>query len=287
MIKKLEQLIETIVKSVVTEAHGISDFRRNKKTFVTLYHIGPHPARPKPFRHTNRSLSPAGKRSGWNRPYLDEPVVEGVFLSDNWKPVYVNHGVHGNVYAYKIPYKAIEAAGGIHEYDFAREIVFSKEIWDKYNLSSALVGKVYNKSEAEEEILRKKGKFAFMVGHSTEFPTSGSEYDKEKPKDAMKPISLPTFIKLLRTPVSKQIEIAKLLSPTSVKRIRFSIEEYKMKAENAKKECQEKLKRTYSSFANKTSFLNWSGVCKRRLEEIKNEVVLVNQLEHSLKQAEK
>jgi hypothetical protein len=101
----------------------------------TLYHIGPRPPRPKPSRDP---------RGGWLRKWLPggksrEPVV---FMTDDWEEVASFHYVRGNVYAYKIPWAAIKESGGLHKYDKAKEVLIPESVWDKYNLSRALIGKV-------------------------------------------------------------------------------------------------------------------------------------------------
>ena len=135
----------------------------NKHETKTLYYIGPHPAKPVPYR----SWKGDDLESGWYRPWLPgritkEPVV---FMSDNWKGVMHNHGIRGNVYAYKIPKAAIVKSHGLHRYDWAREIIIPKSVWNEFNLSNTMIGKVHNRKEAENIALQPvESRFQSMFG---------------------------------------------------------------------------------------------------------------------------
>lgn len=124
------------------------------KEYKILYHIGPRPPKPVPYKYDIEG--------GWKRPWLKKPVAEPVvFMSDNWQGIRAFHGRWGNVYAYKVPYEAIKASGGMHKYDMGKEVLIPKSVWDKFNLSQARTGKVIDVEKAEQ-IMRDK------FGHGTE-----------------------------------------------------------------------------------------------------------------------
>ena len=98
----------------------------------TLYHIGKRPARPVPGRH-----------GPWKRPWLKEPVLEAVFLTDNPAEVWridKNSNVSirdGNLYAYEVPEWVIKAAGGLHRWEgntdgvsIVKEILVTPDLWE-------------------------------------------------------------------------------------------------------------------------------------------------------------
>jgi len=114
----------------------------------TLYHIGNRPAMPKPYKKDDPG--------GWARKWLpggmtNEPVV---FMSDDWKEIAAFHHVRGNVYAYKIPQAAIKESGGLHRYDKAKEVLIPQSVWDKYQLSKRLLGKVAGPKKVEKWVER-------------------------------------------------------------------------------------------------------------------------------------
>ena len=124
---------------IITEEALVSESGNN---FKILYHIGPRPPRPMPKR----------KGGMWNRHWLDAPVESAVFMSDNWKGVWQNHGIFGNVYMYRVPWAAIKDSGGLHKFDWAKEIVIPKSVWEKYNLQNARLHKTIDKDEASKII---------------------------------------------------------------------------------------------------------------------------------------
>jgi hypothetical protein len=118
--------------------------------FKTLYHIGKHPARPQP-------LGPAkwggGGEDGWHRPWIKKPVTEPVvFMTDNWQAVRRNHGVWGNVYSYKVPMAAIKAAGGLHTFDRAKEVLFTHFLMIRRPPRSTRSTKVIDMEKAEKRM---------------------------------------------------------------------------------------------------------------------------------------
>jgi hypothetical protein len=108
----------------------------------TLYHIGKRPAQPRP----NKGWIHTGpfKRS-W-LPGLTFDV--GVFLSSDPLSVAKHHGVLGHVYAYKVPWKVIVEAGGLHRYDNATEIIIPENLWDQVRFA----GKSMDKDELKEKV---------------------------------------------------------------------------------------------------------------------------------------
>ena len=83
----------------------------------------------------------------WSRHWLAEPVKAGVFLTSNPINIAINHGVYGNVYAYKVPQWVIAAASGLHRYDQGTEVVISKEIWEQADDEIEFLGKSMSEQE--------------------------------------------------------------------------------------------------------------------------------------------
>lgn len=173
--------------------------------YKILYHIGPRPAKPVPPKHGNQ----------WSRPWLKKPItLPCVFMSDNWKTVWNNHFIRGNVYAYKIPYAAIKEAGGLHIYDYAKEIIITKTIWDKYGLASRLY-KSINKDKAEK---------------IANVPESAS---LDRYLNTVSSLDFSGISKLQRSWMSladlsesKQKDVIKFMKPQEIKEIIQSIEKY-------------------------------------------------------------
>jgi hypothetical protein len=137
----------------------------SKSNTRILYHIGPHPASPKPKRYqlpwseekdegkNPYTIDPAytGK-PGWERDWLPEPIESGVFLSPNPVDIGINHGMRGNVYAYKVPEWVINEAGGIHRYDHGSEIIISEKLWNKAKKDIKFLGKVADKKKFDKKL---------------------------------------------------------------------------------------------------------------------------------------
>jgi hypothetical protein len=137
------------------------------KSKKTLYHIGPKPAEPKEKMRPLMDFDPdaidrkTGEKgdfvpipgtANWERHWLKEPVKNAVFLTPDPVAIGMNHGVHGNVYAYRVPQWVIAAAGGIHRYDHGSEIVISKEIWDQAGDEIEFLGKSMDAAELTNRI---------------------------------------------------------------------------------------------------------------------------------------
>jgi len=99
---------------------------KRKGTTRTLYHIGKRPASPKP------------NSSYYTHRFPDMERI--VFLTPSWISVFF-YGLRGNVYQYNVPTAAIKEAV-VKRYDGATEVVFSGEVWDKYDLSKTFVRKI-------------------------------------------------------------------------------------------------------------------------------------------------
>ena len=125
--------------------------------FRTLYHISRHgPAKPVPKRtpldreyffpdeegyedansfkdkkDVLRFKTKPTESQLWERPWLNEPVENGVFLTPDPIRVGRRHGRVGNVHVYDVAEKIISDSGGIHGYDGAPEILIPKDIWEK------------------------------------------------------------------------------------------------------------------------------------------------------------
>ena len=114
-----------------------------------LYHIGKKPARPVPKR-VNHWKERGQPEPAWVRPWLDAPVQAGVFLTTNPSNVAHEHGVFGNVYAYKVPHKVIKEAMGLHRYDHATEVLIPEPLWDQVKF----MGKSMDEQEFREALLQ-------------------------------------------------------------------------------------------------------------------------------------
>lgn len=94
--------------------------------FRTLFHIGRRPPEPKP----KATYFDRGQATDeWERPWLEESVREGIFLTPNPIAVAENHFVNGHVYAYSVPEWVIKEAKGLHRYDSATEILIPAHLW--------------------------------------------------------------------------------------------------------------------------------------------------------------
>lgn len=93
--------------------------RRNGGSRV-LYHIGPRPPSPKPYK----------KGGEWERKGR-EPVRVGVFLTPNPVEISIVHQRKGHVYAVEVPFDVIRKSGGILKYDFGHEILIPEHLWSR------------------------------------------------------------------------------------------------------------------------------------------------------------
>jgi len=128
--------------------------RRRQKSMLTMYHIGPRPAVPKPKNRYWFDQKPGDSPPVWERPWLKTGVRSGVFLTTNPVGIAINHGVTGNVYAYKISRKIIKQSGGIHRYDRGTEIVIPETIWGSGVKSGDIkfLGKSMNQVDFEKTV---------------------------------------------------------------------------------------------------------------------------------------
>lgn len=195
---KLSKLIQKTVKYILEDL----SLQEAHSEYKTLYHIGPRPASPKPFKGGKRF----GGADAWKRYYHNKPIKNGVFMSDDWEGIWMNQGISGNIYAYKIPMSAIEEAGGLQEWDMAREILFPKEVWEKYNLSKTLLGKSLFKDQAKD-LLIKKGKYS-----RTSFAASPTHFTKAEKLSGIKGIQQRKLDKFLALEPSKQKEVLSFLT---------------------------------------------------------------------------
>ena len=124
-----------------------------RDSYKILYHIGPRPASPKPYK---RDIE-----SGWYRK--DKYHNNIVFMTDDWIKVWNHHSKRGNVYIYKIPMSLISKTDGINEYDWAPEIKISEDLWKKYKSKIELIGSI-DKQKAEEKALSsREGESSFYI----------------------------------------------------------------------------------------------------------------------------
>jgi hypothetical protein len=96
--------------------------------YRTLYHIGKRPAEPKPKSISIRKDRDSNEDE-WVRNWLDRPVKEVAFLTPKPLSVYIDQGIRGNLYAYRVPEWVIQKAGGIHRFDWASEVLIPKPLW--------------------------------------------------------------------------------------------------------------------------------------------------------------
>jgi tRNA nucleotidyltransferase (CCA-adding enzyme) len=109
---------------------------------VILYHMGRRAPKPRPYK--------ADPEGGWERPHFKEPVQSGVWLSPSpyrveteqgfklWsvsRRYWRKKGKHPlrehvwNTYAYAIHKSVLKAAGGIHIFDGAPEVLIPEALW--------------------------------------------------------------------------------------------------------------------------------------------------------------
>ncbi len=120
---------------------------RGQKDKRTLYHIGKRPASPKPAERWG-----AKGEEGWSRDWIEGPVKSGVFLTPNPTDIAWNHGVSGNVYAYKVPHWVIEKSGGVNRFDTGSEVLISQEVWEEAGDEIEFLGKTMDKDELWDSV---------------------------------------------------------------------------------------------------------------------------------------
>jgi hypothetical protein len=149
--------------------------RQPRRSYRTLYHIGPLPPAPKPKTVRRRreplyliddatgELREAGGLSPedfyWIRGVRQKPglpprrVRSGVFLTTSPISVALAHGIRGNVYAVKVSQKIIQEAGGIQIFDDAPEIVIPEKAWNEGTASGEiqLLGKVMDEASLRQQ----------------------------------------------------------------------------------------------------------------------------------------
>ncbi len=105
---------------------------KTSQEYITLYHINSHgKGAPKPCH--------ARPEGSWHRYYLDEPIESGIFLSDDPVSVWKNHGIRGSVHVYNVSSAIISELGGLHNYDWAREIIIPEAVWNDGISSSDII----------------------------------------------------------------------------------------------------------------------------------------------------
>ena len=126
--------------------------RRGSGKGRVLYHIGKRPASPKPAhsqaaRYTGRKGQDETPEGKWERPGI-KPTKSGVFLTNNPHRVATKHGVHGHVYAYRVPEHVIHKSGGIRTFDNATELLVPHDHWHHVEF----LGKKMDKKKFGKEI---------------------------------------------------------------------------------------------------------------------------------------
>ena len=138
----MENIIALYLRGILSEKE-----LRGQKSKRTLYHIGKRPAEPKPAERWG-----AKGEEGWSRDWIEGPVKSGVFLTPNPTDIAWNHGVSGNVYAYKVPQWVIEKSGGVNRFDTGSEILISQEIWEEAGDEIEFLGKTMGKDELWDSV---------------------------------------------------------------------------------------------------------------------------------------
>lgn len=125
-----------------------------------LYHIGPRPPKPElrrwsrePFRDLKQEEQP-----GYLRDWLPERTGPVVFLTPDYKAVAIEHGMAGNVYAYRVPEWVIQQAGGIHRFEAAPEILIPESLWRHVKFLGKKMDRDDLDETANQEILRRETK---------------------------------------------------------------------------------------------------------------------------------
>jgi len=150
---------------------------------MTLYYIGPRPAKPA-LRYQQAIDDPEYEKDklkerpdlyepGYTRPWLGkEKTGPVVFLSDDPSGIWNHHGIRGNLYAYRVPMSVIKQSGGIHRYDYGREILIPETLWGQVEF----MGKV---PESKFKQLREEYFF--------NYPLHGLTGDQRKDQPAVAP----------------------------------------------------------------------------------------------------
>jgi len=113
------------------------------RDFVTIYHIGKTPAIPQPNRSSKERIR--GKKV-WS---AEEKLA---FFSTDYLQIRTNHGISGNVYAYRAPTSILQNEVGFKsKYDGASEIIIGEEDFKKLKF----LGKVMDQKELEEKAYQK------------------------------------------------------------------------------------------------------------------------------------
>ena len=112
-----------------------------QKSKRTLYHISSRPAEPKPCRHRGVWVRRAGQK-----------VCSGLFMTANPIGIALNHGIRGNVYAYKVPEWLIDKSGGMNRYDYGSEILISEDDWYEARNEIEFLGKSMNDQELRKKV---------------------------------------------------------------------------------------------------------------------------------------
>lgn len=110
----------------------------------TLYHVGKKPPVPAPRRWGGE----------WDRPWLPEPIREGVFLTPNPEKVWyvdldLTGSVEGNVYVYEVPNWVIKDSGGINKWRNIREIIIPKHLWPHVSFQGKMRSDKWDKLRKE------------------------------------------------------------------------------------------------------------------------------------------
>lgn len=155
--------------------------------FTTMYHIGPRPAKPvlkfprtveKKYEKEDLAQNPYLYETGYRRPWLpDRTSGPVVFLSDNPVAIWQYHNRRGNVYAYKVPQWVIEKSGGIHRFDWGREVLIPEELWENVEL----VGKVSEKKFGKM-LDDAGGEFGTWYQDPRQFKKKEPDYEKAQEK---------------------------------------------------------------------------------------------------------
>ena len=126
-----------------------------------LYHINRHPARPQPKKSYQVDVEETSSGDWvdkrvpgtniWSRPWLRSDVKSGVFMTDNPVGIRNNHGITGNVYAYRVPEWVIKKSGGVNRFDHGSELLIPEDVWNEAGKEIEFLGKKMDKAEFERQ----------------------------------------------------------------------------------------------------------------------------------------
>jgi len=187
---------------------------------MTLYHIGPRPPTPTvkyptavddpKYEKEMLKEDPDYYETGYRRPWLgDKPQGPVVFLSDDPASIYHHHGRGGNLYAYRVPMSVVKESGGLHKFDFGREILIPERLWDQVEF----VGKV-----PESKFKKLLKDYHFDYSHPREMWPEKKERDLEKEEQQLKEHSQRKKLEKSVDRAKRRLNVTKVLDEAALRR---------------------------------------------------------------------